>query len=103
MKQIKVPTIITANTYFWTSSASASGRRYSEEKKHNEVREFLLACGLEEFNGYFTNHQGLHVSFSYSESCKNVYKKFAVVRNQKNSNIRGLAAELKKQGIELIF
>jgi hypothetical protein len=37
-----------------------------------------------------TEKAQITVSFSYEESCKNVYKHFGVVINGKNSNIKGL-------------
>lgn len=101
VKQIKTPGIISANTYFWTPNRAASGRRYSEKKQYGIVENFLTECGLTEKNDWFVN-DSVEVRFYYKESCSNVYKSFEVYRNGKKSNIRGLAAELKKKGIELV-
>lgn len=37
-----IPYILTANTYFWSSSSSASGRRYNEAKRESEIESFMI-------------------------------------------------------------
>lgn len=101
VKSVNIPSIVSANTYFWSPSGAASSRRRNEEKRRAEVESFLTECGLSKKDGSFAN-DSVEVHFSYSESCNNVYKSFEVYRAGKKSNIRGLAAELRKNGIELV-
>lgn len=42
------PQILTANTYFWTPSANAGGRRRNEERRNNEVYDYFI--GTEGFS-----------------------------------------------------
>ena len=44
-----IPSIISANTYFWHSSSTARSRRYNEEKRENEVKDFFLENGFTEY------------------------------------------------------
>lgn len=90
---IVIPEILTANTYFWKSSQSASGRRSNEIKRQNQVSEFFKENGFEvEINGdNVTATKGeLKCVFHYSETCKNVYKLFSIYKSDKKSNITQL-------------
>lgn len=92
MSNVQIPSILTANTYFWTPSTNASDRRKNEEKKLNEVASFFETLGFEVSNTdrVIAKKDELEVVFSYSESCKNVYKHLSVTRNGKNSNITAI-------------
>jgi len=93
MTTIQIPSIFTANTYFWSSASNASSRRRNEDRRQDEAVELFQALGMEVSRSgdsvTGTGH-GLVVTFSYSESCKNVYKHLDVKRNGKNSNITSL-------------
>jgi len=77
----EIPSILTANTYFWRPAGSASGRRANERRRHAEVAAFVTA--------HETALQAADVTidFDYSESCRNVYKHCRVTRNGRRSNI----------------
>ena len=93
MATLTIPTILTASTYFWTPSASANGRRASEDKKLTEVADFLKALGFEvEQNAerVFATLGEIEVTFFYSESCKNVYKNLTIYKGGKKSNISAI-------------
>ena len=85
---IELPAILTANTYFWAPGSSASHRRANELRHANEVAAFLnrhagtLAAA------------GIEVSFSYSESCHNVYKTLEVYQHGEKKTIRALKKAL---------
>ena len=88
------PSILTANTYFWTAACNASSRRRNEERKQTEVANYLSALGFsvvrsgDNVTGTLLTAKGeVRVVFHYSESCKNVYKSLSVTRGGKNSNI----------------
>ena len=85
---IELPSILTANTYFWTPSSSASGRRSNEKRHADEVQRFLdtHAVALEA--------AGVTVEFSYSESCHNVYKSVAIYKHGVKKDIRALKKAL---------
>lgn len=85
---IEIPAIMTANTYYWTPSSSASGRR-SNEKRHAETVQRFLDTHAEALAA-----AGVTVEFSYSESCNNVYKHLAVYKHGKKSNITALKKAL---------
>lgn len=93
---MELPTIFTANTYFWSPSKSAGERRRSEDKKIEEVNEFLIAVGfsLNDDGYYERKFKGckIEVKFFYSESCANVYKSLSVYKDNKRSNVRLLKA-----------
>ena len=109
MKQISIPKVVTANTYFWTPGAVANIRRSNEEKRLREVADWLKQMGfdtakknIDTILGILEDKHGtIEVEFHYSESARNVYKHFRVRRNGQNSNIKGLINEMKKRGIEL--
>lgn len=91
---ISIPSILTANTYFWSPSGSADGRRRCEEKRQSEVAAFFQSAGFTVTrngdNVNATGH-GLNITFHYSESCKIVYKSLEVYRdNGKKSNITAI-------------
>lgn len=83
-----IPEILTANTYFWTPAGSASSRRSVEKRRNNEVAQFIEA------NQEALNAAGIEINFSYSESCKNVYKSCKITRNGKRSNITAVRKAL---------
>ena len=41
-----IPSIISANTYFWHSNTSASSRRYTEKKRESEVQFYFEKNGF---------------------------------------------------------
>jgi len=92
-KEVNIPAIVTANTYFWRPAGRASDRRANEQRHRETVERFL-----EEIKNV-----PMACSFDYSESCKNVYKTFSVYRpDGRKSNITGLISEARKVGIELV-
>ena len=93
-KTINVPQIITAKTYFWTPSGSASGRRSNEKRRLAEMEDFVNSLPA---------LKNVEIKFDYSESCRNIYKSFTIFRNGKKSNILGLRAECRKHGVELVW
>lgn len=93
METANIPSIISANTYFWASASNASSRRRNEEKRQKEVFDFFLSLGMNTTQNGDTvvgEKDGIIAVFSYSESCKNVYKTFTVTKNGKRSNISAL-------------
>lgn len=91
--QVSEPTILTANTYFWTSGASASNRRRNEERNLATVADFFRALGMQvsvSSDSVVGHKDGIRAVFSYSESCKNVYKSLSITRDGKSSNITSL-------------
>jgi len=76
-----IPDIMTANTYYWSPSGSASGRRSNEARRNGEVARFIAA------NQAALDKAGIVIDFSYSESCHNVYKRCPITCNGKRSNI----------------
>jgi hypothetical protein len=93
--KITAPSIITANTYFWSPQGSASGRR-SNERRHQDTGDAFI-------NEVYQYTKGVDLEFTYSESCRNVYKNFSVHINDKKSNIKGLAGLLAKHGVSLEY
>jgi hypothetical protein len=90
---IQIPTILTANTYFWKPAASANQRRSSEKQKKAMVASFLEAIGMTVTileDRVIGEGSGLLVVFHYSESTKNIYKSLTVKRGDKNSNITAI-------------
>lgn len=77
----QLPYILTANTFRWSPSQHASGRRHNEKKRIQEVSEFLLLYGFSvsifETEIIAIGH-GLRVDFNYRETCNNVYKSLSV-------------------------
>ena len=86
------PSILTANTFYWTPSRCASSRRSAENRRQGEAESYFLALGMERgANGWFSTPDGLvRARFSYSESCKNVYKNLEVTVAGDKSNILSL-------------
>lgn len=94
---IAEPSILSANTYFWSANSSASGRRCKEKKVLSEVVGYLRGIGFTvkaRTDEYAAIHastefagQVVSVVFSYSESCANVYKSLCVSRDGRPSNI----------------
>jgi hypothetical protein len=99
-QQIVEPSILTANTYFWSPERNANSRRRSELKKLKTVSDFLEKLGMEVTNSYnintvdakvvSQNGDKIEVVFSYRESAKNVYKSLCITKNGENSNITTL-------------
>lgn len=83
-----IPEILTANTYFWSPSNSASGRRSNEARRNGEVERFIAQ------NKAALEAAGVEINFSYSESCHNVYKNCTITRNGKRSNITAVRKAL---------
>ncbi len=79
-QQIVLPAIITANCYFWSPNASASGRRKAEGRRHEEVRSFLSALGFKNREPGLYTRSDIKIRFFYSESCRFVRKRVAVFR-----------------------
>lgn len=89
----QLPEILTANTYFWKPGTSASSRRRNEERRLGEVADYFTSVGFEVEVGnerVIAKKSDLEVIFYYSESTRNVYKKLAVLKNGKVSNITSL-------------
>lgn len=81
------PSILTANTYFWTPNCNASGRRRAEERRESEVFDYFTAegfsldentfylesektakgetFGIDSENGYFIEYRGHKYHFGY--------------------------------------
>lgn len=85
---VSLPEILTANTYFWRPGSNASSRRSNEQRRAAEVQRFL------DQHADALAAAGVEVSFSYSESCNNVYKRVEVTRNGKRSNITAVKKAL---------
>jgi hypothetical protein len=83
-----IPSILTANTYFWAPGSSASHRRNNEARHNAEVERFIQA------NQAALEAAGVVINFSYSESCHNVYKHCEITRNGKRSNITAVRKAL---------
>lgn len=73
---------------------TSSNRHRNEERRTDEVANFLTSLGFEltknDTNNVIGELNGLEVHFHYSESCKNVYKSLAIYRNGRKSNITAL-------------
>ena len=94
MATLNAPSILTANTYFWSSASSASLRRRNEERHQAVVADFFGSLGMsvsQNGNDVIGEKDGIVAVFSYSESCKNVYKHLSITRNGKRSNITALS------------
>lgn len=66
------------NAYFWSSAGNASQRRRNEEKFAESNPDF----NIETKNGL------VEVSFSYSESCKNIYYSLDIRLDGEKKDIR---------------
>ena len=91
--QISEPSILSANTYFWSSGSSASQRRSSESRNINNVAEYFRSIGLNVTVSCDTvtgTNDSIEATFFYSESCANVYKTLSIYRNSKKSNISAI-------------
>lgn len=84
----EIPSIMTANTYFWSPASNASSRRRNEVRHEAEVAEFVRA------NADALAAAGIEIEFDYSESCRNVYKHCTITRNGKRSNITAVRKAL---------
>ena len=90
---IQEPTILTANTYFWKSGSYAAIRRNNEERKLSTVESFFKEIGMgveRNSNNIIGKKDDILAEFSYSESCRNVYKHLRIYKNNKKSNIKTL-------------
>lgn len=94
---VQVPMFVKANTYFWTPSGNASGRRSNEKRREAEINSFANA---------FAAIPTIRVAGSYRETCGNVYKSMDYIVMRKgeweNTNLTGLIGEAARWGIELI-
>ena len=89
---IELPAILTANTYFWTPSSSASGRRSNEKRYADQVQAFL------DTHAAALAAAGITVEFSYSESCHNVYKSLAIYKDGVKKEAPKKEPAAKKEG-----
>lgn len=88
------PTILTANTFYWTAAGAASSRRANEDRRQREVMQYLEWLGMDTSRAGGKVYgeikfQGatVQVHFTYQESCKNVYKSLEIYHGVKRSNI----------------
>lgn len=88
MTTIEIPSILTANTYFWRPGSSASARRSNEARRAAEVQQFLNR------HAEALAAAGVTVEFSYGESCNNVYKSVAIYKDGVRKDIRALKKAL---------
>jgi hypothetical protein len=91
--RISEPAILTANTYFWSPASSASSRRGNESRHLREVAEWFEGLGMTvtEHSGAVEGSVGeITARFSYSESCRNVYRSLSITRGGRRSNITAL-------------
>ncbi len=91
--QVSEPTILAANTYYWQPRGSAADRRRNEVRHLTNVADFFRAIGMavtESGDSVVGQKDGILAVFSYSESCKNVYKTLQITRDGKSSNITSL-------------
>jgi len=94
---IALPSILTANTYFWHPATSASGRRSNEARQARTVDQFenlvqtmLGGAGI-----------GVGIDFTYNESCANVYKSVSYRIPGKTTNLTGFIGYCKRNGLIL--
>jgi hypothetical protein len=90
---VSIPSIVTANTYFWSSSVSASSRRRNEDRRQTIIDEFCARVNAV---------PGVEASGSYAESCRNVYKLMSYTINGRNTNLTGLIGECARWGLNLV-
>ena len=72
------------NSYFWTPPLSANQRRYREEKDSIELFEFKV------------NDDEYSIEFNVSMSCKNVYAKSHIYKNEVKTTLTVIKTLLKK-------
>lgn len=72
------------NSYFWTPPLSASQRRYREEKDSIEFYKFKV------------NEDEYSIEFNVSMSCKNVYAKSHIYKNEVKTTLTVIKTLLKK-------
>lgn len=93
-KTFKVPTVVTANCYFWSPQSHASGRRSSERRQEGYIESFISAA---------KHIPTVFVEGSYRETCGHVYKQmsYKVKRNGewRSTNITGFIGECAKWGL----
>lgn len=91
MAAITIPSILTANCYFWTPGQRSHERIYNEKRHQDTVAEFFESIDfeVERLSPQTMNAKkdGIEVQFHYYESTRNVYKSFTVYRDGKKSNI----------------
>lgn len=94
--QYDIPSIVTANTYFWSPNGSASSRRSNEERRNNEINDFCAFCN--------THVPNILVNGNYSESCHHVYKNmtYTLIPENRQTNLTGLIGHAAKWGVFLI-
>jgi len=91
---IEIPSELTENTYFSYPQRTANQRRAKEEKKLETIKWFFIELDLDvemrdnSVVGTTINDFGdLYFEYTYSESCKNVYKKFEIYVDGSKKNI----------------
>ena len=89
---VHVPEIVTANTWKWIPCHTSAGRRSMEKRRKREFQWFL---------SQLPKMDNIVIDWEYRETKLSVYKHFSVFRNGKKSNIKGLAAECRKNGVIL--
>lgn len=92
---IDLPSLFTANCYFWSPQGSASGRRSNERRHEATIKDFFALVLVPTADG----------SGVYYETCGNVYKsiRYCVRRNSewKNTNLTGFIGECAQWGVEI--
>ena len=96
------PAILKANTYFWRSGSCAAARRRNEKRNletveawFNQIPNAVVNSNSGSVTCEFTaGKDSFRVEFSYSESCKNVYKHLTTTRNGKKSNFSAVKKAL---------
>lgn len=96
---VKIPAIITANTFFWKPAMKASQRRSNEERRLQEVASFFEQNGFDisfEDNKVFGRKGNIEITFFYKESTQKVYKNVEVFVDGSKRDIRKLYEILEK-------
>lgn len=91
--KLPIPSIVTANTYYWQPQGSASGRR-SNERRHQGT--------IDLFCRQLNNLPTIEAEGFYEETCRNVYKAMKYAVNGKSTNLTGLIGECARWGLELV-
>jgi len=92
---IDIPSILTANCYFWSPSGNASGRRTNEKRHAETVDEFINRLRK------LTKKSDWEIDFSYDESCKIVYKSVTYSVDGKTTNITGFIGWMPMTGYSI--
>jgi hypothetical protein len=92
-KEVVEPTIVTANTYFWSPATTASVRRRNEVRHSRAVAHWFRSLGMNviEMTGFVGGTIGhIAAEFSYGESCSCVRRAFSVTVAGELSNVTTL-------------